>query len=49
MFKYLKAPIKRVTLPDCPAPASSALEKCYYPGKDDIIKVVREVVKWDTG
>jgi len=27
----LKAPIKRVTLPDCPAPASASLEKVYYP------------------
>ena len=35
-FKYLKAPIWRVTLPDVPAPASCTLEKVYYPKSKDI-------------
>ena len=43
-FKYLKAPIKRVTLPDTPAPASSNLEKEYYPTNKDIILVIKEVM-----
>jgi pyruvate dehydrogenase E1 component beta subunit len=43
-FEYLKAPIKRVTLPDCPAPASSALEKVYYPTVDSIIEAVQRVM-----
>ena len=31
IFKYLKAPIMRVALPDAPTPASYVLEKEYYP------------------
>ena len=42
-FEYLKAPIKRVSLPDTPAPASSTLEKVYYPDADDIISAVKEL------
>ncbi|OIP89726.1 MAG: alpha-ketoacid dehydrogenase subunit beta, partial [Syntrophaceae bacterium CG2_30_49_12] len=30
-FDALKAPVLRVALPDCPAPASASLEKEYYP------------------
>jgi len=40
-FQYLKAPIKRVSLPDAPAPASSALEKIYYPDADKIVSTVK--------
>lgn len=43
-FKYLKAPIIRVSLPDTPAPASSVLEKAYYPTSDDIISSVRNLI-----
>lgn len=39
----LKASVKRVSLPDVPAPASTPLEKAYYPNKDDIIKAVQHV------
>ena len=39
----LKAPIKRLCLPDCPAPASSDLENAYYLNKDKIIKAVKEI------
>ena len=45
IFKYLKAPIKRITLPDAPAPASSALEDVYYPKVKDIYKAVIEVIE----
>lgn len=44
-FKHLKAPIKRVTLPDVPAPASCVLENVYYRKSKDIIKVIEEVFK----
>ena len=47
IFKHLKAPIMRVSLPDTPAPASSALESVYYKKADDIIVSVRKVMGVD--
>jgi len=47
-FPYLKAPIKRVTLPDVPTPASSELEKVFYPREPDIISAVREVLGFNS-
>ncbi len=44
-FVSLKAPICRITLPDCPAPASSLLEKAYYPGPENIVEAVKKVLK----
>ncbi len=44
-FKYLKSPIFRVTLPDIPAPASSTLEKVYYPNTKNILDVVRKLIR----
>ena len=44
-WKSLKAPIRRITLPDCPAPASNVLEKVYYRSRADIVKAVRQVLK----
>ena len=44
VFKYLKAPIIRISLPDTPAPASSVLEKAYYPTSDDIISSVKDII-----
>jgi acetoin:2,6-dichlorophenolindophenol oxidoreductase subunit beta len=43
-FQYLKAPIRRITLPDCPAPASSTLERVYYPTAETIAQSVRELL-----
>jgi pyruvate/2-oxoglutarate/acetoin dehydrogenase E1 component len=43
-FDKLKAPIKRVTLPDVPAPSSRSLEASYYPGAGDIVHAVRSVL-----
>lgn len=43
-FSYIKAPIMRVTLPDAPAPASSALEKVYYPREKNIIEAARKIL-----
>lgn len=45
IFEYLKAPIKRVALPDTPAPASRTLEDAYYPDEKEIIKAVKEINK----
>ena len=45
-FRHLKAPIARVSLPDTPAPASSALESAYYPDAKDIVSAVKQVLKW---
>ena len=44
VFEYLKAPIKRLTLPDCPAPASSVLEKEFYPYHQDLIEMVKHMM-----
>lgn len=44
-FKYLKSPVKIVAWPDVPIPASYVLEEAFYPGKDDIIKSVKELLK----
>jgi pyruvate dehydrogenase E1 component beta subunit len=46
IFEYLQAPILRVSLPDTPAPASSALEKVYYPTAEDIVLNVKKTVEF---
>ena len=43
-FPFLKAPIRRLTLPDCPAPASAVLEQVYYRTQADIIRGVRDLM-----
>jgi len=43
-FEHLKTPIRRITLPDCPAPASSTLERAYYPTAETIAQSVRELL-----
>ena len=45
IFKYLKTPIMRVTLPNTPAPASSILEKEYYPTYKNIVESVKHIVE----
>ncbi len=44
-FGHLRQPVARVTLPDCPAPASSTLEEAYYPRTADIVEAVRKTVR----
>jgi acetoin:2,6-dichlorophenolindophenol oxidoreductase subunit beta len=44
-YKYLKAPISRVSLPDIPAPSSAELEREYYPTSSGISKAVRKTLK----
>ena len=46
-FKQLKAPISRVSLPDTPAPASSALENVYYKKAEDIVFTVKKLMEVD--
>ncbi|MCX5829765.1 MAG: pyruvate dehydrogenase complex E1 component subunit beta [Deltaproteobacteria bacterium] len=43
-FGALKAPVVRITLPDCPAPASAILEKSYYRTSADIIRAVKGII-----
>jgi len=45
VFRTLRAPAIRVSLPDTPAPASSALEKVYYPDAEKIILAVRKILE----
>ena len=45
-FQSLKAPIRRVTLPDSPAPASRMLEKEYYPDAKNITATARDLIKY---
>ena len=44
-FKYLKSAVKIVAWPDLPVPSGYVLEDAFYPGKDDIIKSVKESIK----
>jgi len=41
----LKAPVGRVALPDCPAPAARTLEKAYYPGAEEIARAVKKTLE----
>ncbi len=45
-FDALRAPIRRVAIPDQPAPMSAPLEKAYYPKAPDIIRAVEDVVNY---
>ena len=45
-FQFLKAPVLRVALPDCPAPASKTLEEAYYPTAIDIAYTVQKVLSF---
>lgn len=43
-FYDLKAPIRRIGLPDIPHPAGYTLEQHFYPDKNKITKTIREMV-----
>lgn len=43
-FHDLKAPVRRVGLPDIPTPAGYTLEQFYYPDVDRLANVMREMV-----
>jgi pyruvate dehydrogenase E1 component beta subunit len=44
-FAFLKAPVRRVGLPDIPTPAGYTLEQFYYPDAARIAKAARELVQ----
>lgn len=44
-YKYLKAPILRIALPDVPTPCSHILEKAYYPNKEEITRKIKKLLK----
>jgi pyruvate dehydrogenase E1 component beta subunit len=43
-FHYLRQPVRRVTLPDCPAPTSRLEEAAYYPGAEEICAAARHLI-----
>lgn len=45
-FHCLKAPVRRIALPDCPAPASEVLEKAYFRTSSDIVAAVRSCFEY---
>jgi pyruvate dehydrogenase E1 component beta subunit len=44
-FSYLKVPIRRLALPDVPAPASIPLEKAYYLSPKRIVQAAQEMLE----
>ena len=44
-FGKLKAPVCRISLPDFPAPASSPLEKAYYPTVENISSAIKKICR----
>ena len=44
-FDALKAPVLRVALSDCLAPASASLEKEYYPNYETVIRAIKTMMK----
>lgn len=48
-FDALRAPIRRVTLPDVPAPSSKTEEKAYYPTAENIVNAVRSIYRQPAG
>lgn len=47
-FYYLDSPIARVAAPFAPVPASPALEKCFVPGKTEIICAIQRLMNRQT-
>ncbi len=43
-YKYLKAPVKRIHLAECPAPNSPYLERVFYPSAEEIVQESRKLV-----
>ena len=42
---YLKAPVRRIGLPDVPTPAGFTLEQFYYPDVERISGAIRDLVR----
>ena len=47
-FSYLKGPVRRIALANCPAPVSQPLEKAFYPSASTIAKVAMAMMNKDT-
>jgi len=43
-FNILKSPVQCITLPDAPVPASTPLERAYFPDHTNIVDAVKRVV-----
>jgi pyruvate/2-oxoglutarate/acetoin dehydrogenase E1 component len=43
-LSYLKAPVKRIGLPDCPAPSTKVLEDVFYPSANSLQKSITRVL-----
>ena len=43
-IRILKSPVRRVTLPDTPAPAARSMESGYYAKNPNIVDAVRKLV-----
>jgi len=43
-FADLRAPVRRVTLPDCPAPVTKPLEDVFHPSPASIVQACRDVL-----
>jgi acetoin:2,6-dichlorophenolindophenol oxidoreductase subunit beta len=48
-FTYLKAPVRRIALPDCPAPVSQKLEQVFYPRASTIAAAVTAMLSIPAG
>jgi pyruvate dehydrogenase E1 component beta subunit len=48
LFPSLRAGVKRVTLPDLPAPTTWSLEALYYPDAEDVARAVRSTVSGES-
>ena len=44
LFSHLKAPVKCINFPDTPIPASTPLEKVFFPNYKDIVRGVLDVL-----
>ena len=45
VFDYLDGPIRRVTTPDIPVPASPSLEDAALPNRDDIVNAALDMMQ----
>lgn len=45
-FDHLEAPIKRINAPDVPTPYSPLMEDFVVPSEEDVVREIREIVKW---
>lgn len=48
-LEALKAPVRRVTLPEAPTPCAAVLERIYYPGAAEIVAAVRDLLLGSNG